>query len=97
MNATKTTKQAGERTHTLRTEERSGRHYVTESTPQRPSWKSHGEGRAVVEITVNHNGSLEIEASEIPDGLLGSKKVYVPLSHDGARELFKALKMRFGN
>lgn len=46
--------------------------------PARPSWKCHGEGRAVVEMTCNAKWpSIGIHGSEIPEGNKGTKEVYL--------------------
>ncbi len=48
------------------------------SYPSRPSWKSYGEGRAVVEISGNPKWpTIDIHGTEIPEGNKGTKEVYL--------------------
>jgi len=68
-----------------------GRTRIEFCTPSRPSWKRWGTGRNLVDITVEHNGSLYIHAQERPDGTGHGKEVFVSFGPEATELLRQAL------
>lgn len=60
----------------------------------RPSWKSHGEGRATCKGTLNSDGSLDLHAAEWPEGIRGGKEVFVTIPVEAVEALFRAIMDR---
>ena len=58
---------------------------------KRPSWRSHGTGRAFIKMEMEDDGGLFIRAGEFPEELLGGKEVMVALSPEKVAELKKML------
>lgn len=63
------------------------------SYPHRPSWKTYGEGRDRISLTLHKpSGTLSLNILECPDSCRGAKEVYVSMNKDAVAALAEMLK-----
>lgn len=60
------------------------------SYEKRPSWKTYGDGRAIVEAIRENDGSISLRCQEIPENFRGAKDVFVSVPKS-AMKAFTAL------
>jgi len=63
---------------------------LSHNCPKRPSWKTHGQGRAIVEMDAKAGcDTIQMRCAEVPESCRGSKEVYVSVPVSSVIELLE--------